>query len=96
MTELTDLQDLRRDALEVLWTEIAQHIPDLALEELPTEDEIHMLKEESDEIRWTAIYQVETNLEKIYEVSYRYDSEKFYVTTYLMTFCNKHEPPHRY
>ncbi len=96
MTELTDLQDLRRDAHEVLWTEIAQHIPDLGREDLPEEFEIHMLREDYDDERWTAIFQVETNLEKIYEIAYRYDTEKFYVTTYLMTFCNKHEPPHRY
>ena len=96
MTELTDLQDLRRDAQEVLWTEIAQHIPDIGLEDLPGDDEIHMLREDSDDERWVAIYQIETNLEKLYEVAYRYDTEKYYVTTYLITYCNKHEPPHRY
>lgn len=96
MTELTDLQDLRRDAQEVLWTEIAQHIPDLGLEDLPSDDEIHMLREDYDDERWVAIFQIETNLEKLYEVAYRYDTEKYYVTTYTMTYCNKHEPPHRY
>lgn len=90
MTALTDLQDLRRDAQEVLWTEVAQHIPDIGLEDLPGDDEIHMLREDYDDERWVAIFQIETNLEKLYEVAYRYDTEKYYVTTYLMTYCNKH------
>lgn len=96
VSELCDIQDLRRDAMEILWTEIAQHIPDLALEDLPSEDEIHMLRDDNDDERWIGIYQVETNLEKLYEIAYRYDTQKFYVTTYLMTYCNKHEPPHLY
>lgn len=94
--DLTDLQDLRRDAQQVLWTEIAQHILDLAKEELPEENDFHMLREDYDDERWSAIFQVETNLEKIYEVAYRYDTGKFYVTTYLMAYCNKHQPPHLY
>ena len=96
VSDIAEVQDLRRDALEVLWTEIAQHILDLSLEDRPTEDEIHMLSDDFDEEKWTGFYQVETNLERIYEVSYRFDVEKFYVTTYTMTYCNKHEPPHLY
>lgn len=94
--DLAVIQDLRRDAQEVLWTEIAQHIPDIGLEDLPTEEDIHMFREDYDDERWTGFYQTDTNLEKIYEVSYRFDAEKFYVTTYTMTYCNKHEPPHLY
>lgn len=96
VSDIAEVQDLRRDALEVLWIEIAQHILDLSIEDQPTEDEIHMLRDDLDEEKWTGFYQVETNLEKIYEVTYRFDTEKFYVTTYLMTYCNKHEPPHLY
>ncbi len=96
VSELAIIQDLRRDAQEVLWTEIAQHILDLKLEDLPNEDDICMLREDYDEEKWTAFYQTETNLERIYEVSYHFDVEKFYVTTYTITYCNKHEPPHLY
>lgn len=79
-------------------TEIALHILDLAMEDIPTPDEIHMLKDfdNYDEERWTAIYQVETNMEKLYEVSYSFEANKFHITTYLMTFCNKYDPPHEY
>lgn len=96
--ELETLQDLRRDAEDILYTEIAVHIKDLALEDLPTRDEIHMLKEfdNFDEEKWSAIYQVETNLEKLYEVTYNFETNKFYVTTYLMTFCKKYDPPNEY
>ncbi len=94
--ELPVLQDLRRDAEDCLLTEIAIHISDLALEDIPTPDEIHMLKDFDEEDRWYGIYQVETNMEKLYEVSYSYSSGKFYITTYLMTFCNKYDPPHEY
>ena len=96
MSELAELQDFRRDAVSVLYTEIAQHILDLAREDLPTEDEIHLLRDDSDDEKWSGIFQVETNLEKIFEVTYRHDTQKFYVTTYLMAYCNIHEPPHEY
>lgn len=98
MTELAILQDLRRDAEDCLLTEIFVHIKDLALEDIPKPEEVHMLKEFDlyDEEKWSAIYQVETNLEKLYEVTYNYETQKFYVTTYLMTFCNPYEPPHEY
>lgn len=94
--ELAVLQNLRRDAEDCLRTEIALHILDLALEDLPQQDEILMLKDFSDDDRWTGIYQVETNMEKLYEVSYKFDTGKFYITTYLMTFCNIYDPPHEY
>lgn len=94
--ELAVLQDLRRDAEDILRTEIAVHILDLALEDIPDSDEIKMLTDFDDEDRWTGIYQVDTNLEKIYEVSYNYETAKFYVTTYLMTICKKYDPPHEY
>ena len=96
--ELPELQDMRRDAEEILLTEISLHILDLALEDIPDPSEIHMLKEfdNFDEEKWSAIYQVETNLEKLYEVSYDFETNKFYVTTYFMTFCNKYDPPHEY
>lgn len=96
--ELETLQDLRRDAEDILYTEIAVHIKDLALEDLPTRDEIHMLREfdNFDEEKWSAIYQVETNLEKLYEVTYNFETNKFYVTTYLMAFCKKYDPPNEY
>lgn len=98
MTELSVLQDLRRDAEDVLRTEISVHILDLGMEDIPSPDEIHMLKEfdNFDEEKWSAIYQVETNLEKLYEVTYNFETNKFYITTYLMTFCNKYDPPHEY
>lgn len=96
--ELPELQDLRRDAEDILLTEISVHILDLALEDIPTRDEIHMLKEfdNFDEEEWCAIYQIETNLEKLYEVSYDFKRNKFFVTTYLMTICTKYDPPHEY
>lgn len=96
MSDMAVLQNLRRDAEEVLVTEISVHILDLALEDIPTPDEIHLIKEFDEEERWTAIYQVETNMEKLYEVSYSYDTAKFYITTYLMTLCTKYDPPHEY
>lgn len=96
VSELAVLQDLRRDAEDVLRLEISLHILDLALEDIPEESELHMLKDFDDEERWTGIYQVETNMEKLYEVSYSYTTGKFYVTTYLMTYCNKYDPPHEY
>ncbi len=96
MTELAVLQDLRRDAEDCLRTEIALHILDLALEDIPTQDEIRMLTDFDDEERWSGIYQIETNMEKLYEVNYVYATGKFYITTYLMTFCTKYDPPHEY
>lgn len=90
------LQDLRRDAEDVLWTEIAQHISDVGLEDLPKTEDIHMFREDYDDEKWTGFFQVDTNLERIYEVSYRYDRGKFYITTYVMMYCNQHEPPHEY
>lgn len=94
--ELAELQDLRRDAEEVLRTEIALHILDVAMEDVPTQDEIHMLTDFEDDEKWNGIYQIETNLEKMYEVTFNYTTKKFYVTTFLMTFCNKFDPPHEY
>jgi hypothetical protein len=89
VTELAVLQDLRRDAEDCLRTEIALHILDLALEDIPTQEEIHMLKDFDDEERWTGIYQVETNMEKLYEVSYSYTAGKFYITTYTVRNQNE-------
>ena len=98
MTELAVLQDLRRDAEDCLLTEIALHILDVGLEDIPKPSEVHMLKEFDiyEEERWSAIYQVETNMEKLYEVTYNFETNKFYITTYLMTICTKYDPPHEY
>lgn len=94
--ELAVLQDLRRDAEDILRTEISLHIHDLALEDIPEDGELHMLKDFDDEDRWVGIYQSETDMEKLYEVSYSYEVGKFFVTTYTMTYCNKYDPPHEY
>lgn len=96
MSELAVIQDLRRDAEDCLRTEISVHILDLSLEDIPDESEIRMIKDFNDEERWTGIYQVETNLEKLYEVTYNHGTGKFYVTTYLMTICTRYDPPHEY
>jgi len=94
--ELPELQDLRRDAEDILRTEVSVHIQDLRLEDIPDPDEIHMIKDVVEDNQWTGWYTVETNAEKIYEVSYHYEKEVFYVTTYLMTVCKKYDPPHKY
>lgn len=95
---LLDLNDIRRDALELLQTDVSVHILDVGLEDVPTLDDIHLIGEEADEGDecWIGYFKVDTNLERLYEVSYRYETEMFYITTYTMTFCKKYDPPHLY
>lgn len=94
--ELAELQDIRRDAEELLRTDVSVHIQDLALEDIPDQDEIHLVTDFSDDEMWEGVYMLETNAEKMYRVSFRFDTQKFYVTTYLMTICKKYDPPHEY
>lgn len=90
------LNDLRRDAADVLRTDIAVRVLDIGQEDLPTDDDIHLLKDFEEEDSWMGLFSSETTGEKLFEVRYRYDTEKFYITTYLMLYCAKVDPPHMY
>lgn len=91
------LQDLRRDATQLLIEDISLHIRDVGLEDVPTEEDIRMLVDyDDDEEKWTGIFVTDTNLERMYEISYRYDVGKFFITTYTMTYCKRVDPPHLY
>lgn len=96
MSDMAVMQDLRRDAVQLLIEDIGYHILDVGLEDIPKEDDIQMLMDHSDEDEWFGIFTNDNNAERMYEVKYRYDVGKFFITTFLMTFCKKVDPPHLY
>ena len=91
-----ELQDVRRDAAELLRTDISLHILDVGMEDLPSDSDIKLLTDSGDDDEWVGIFTNDNNAERIYEVKYNVHNETFFITTYIMAFCKKYDPMHLY
>ena len=86
------LQDLRRDAVSLIaYKQLLDHR--VVVDDDPvTEDEVHLLSDMDDENRWVGYFTAENTGEKIYEVSFVYEQQKFYLTEYMMRECIALDP----
>lgn len=89
---MTLKEDLRRDAIAlIVYKQTLDHR--VIVDDDPTEEEeVHLLRDLEEENKWTGYFIAENNAEKIYEVSYHYGAQKFYLTEYVMRECIGMDP----
>lgn len=87
-------QDLRRDATTIVCEQQSREVLDVRYEDFAEEDEIVFMGDREDEDQWIGLFQYTGNSEKIYEVSYRFSTQQFFVTDYVMLSCTKADSPH--
>lgn len=86
------LQDFRRDAVSLIaYKQLLDHREGVDADPV-SESEVHLVSDTDDEVRWTGLFTAENNAETIYEVSYLYSSQKFYLTEYVMRTCTSFDP----
>lgn len=93
MSPETLLQDLRRDGSTIVGEQQAREIADLRFEDIAEEDEITFLFDRADEEQWEGFYQYDGNAEKIYQVAYRFETQQFFITDFVMLSCTKADSP---
>ena len=89
-----EASDLRRDSVELVLDRYTYEITDVRLDDVPSADDVQLIGDREEDGRWVGWYQVDSNMEKIYEVSYTYATSKFYISSYLMTSCRNVEAPY--
>lgn len=65
----------------------ARDISDMRFEDISKESDIRFLYEDEFVDRWTGTFKDDNNDEKIYEVTYRYEADQFYVSVYTLKTC---------
>ena len=94
MSPTAILPDLRRDATTIVCEQQAREILDVKYEDFAKEEEITFLTDKVDEERWEGFFQYDGNSEKIYQVTYRFDTQQFFVTDFVMLSCTKADAPY--
>lgn len=89
-----DLTDLRRDAITLVCEEQAREIEDLRFQDPITESDVNLLMDSSNDDRWEGIFQHDHNGERIYQISYRFKEQQFYISIYDLTACVKADAPY--